>query len=138
MSKLKKSFNRETARRTVNWLQDIFHLDIVCSRNHSAKECVEDIKIIINHMINLKTNENKNQLDKFIKENQSLNRRIGTLENKLKLSEENSQKYCLGLEKKITEIENYENTIKNLKELYQEEHEKVVKLTAKKWWQIWK
>ena len=139
MSKLKKSFNREAARRAVNWIQDIYNLNIVSSRNHSTEECKNDIKLIVNNLVNLKKgNENKIELEKIKEVNQSLNRKIGTLENKLNLSEENSKKYSLGLEKQIKENENYKNTVNKLKELYQEEHEKVVKLTAKKWWQIWK
>lgn len=65
MSKLKKNFNREAARRSVNWIQDIYNLNIFSSRNHSTEECKNDIKLIVNNLVNLKKgNENKIELEK--------------------------------------------------------------------------
>lgn len=170
MGKLKKSFNRENARRAVNWLQDIYNLNIISSRNHSTEQCENDIRIIINHLTDLKKNyeniklkeetlelldEIKNILtttekvnaffkrmeessENCIKENKDLNRKIGILENKLELSEENSKKYSLELEEQIKENENYKRLFSKVQELYQEEHENLLKLSARKWWQIWK
>ncbi|WP_163468496.1 hypothetical protein [Fusobacterium sp. IOR10] len=137
MGKLRKSFSREASRRTVNWLQDIFHLDIVSSRNHSTEECENDIKLIVKHLAGYESSKSE-EFENFKQQNQSLNRKIGTLENKLKLSEENSDKYSTELEKNMLENKNYKNTIGKIKELYQEEHEELLKLIAKKWWQVWK
>ena len=141
MGKLKKSFNRENARRAVNWLQDIYNLNIVSSRNHSTEECKNDIKLIVDYLVDLKKGNDNYKLEDlkiYKQENQDLNKKIGTLENKLKLSEENSKKYSLELEEQIKENENYKRLFSRVQELYQEEHENLLKLSTKKWWQIWK
>lgn len=141
MGKLKKSFNRENARRAVNWLQDIYNLNIVSSRNHSTEECKNDIKLIVDYLVDLKKGNDNYKLEDlkiYKQENQDLNKKIGTLENKLKLSEENSKKYLAHLETKTTENKNYKDIIEKIKELYKEEHENLLKLSTRKWWQIWK
>lgn len=141
MGKLKKSFNRENARRAVNWLQDIYNLNIVSSRNHSTEECKNDIKLIVDYLVDLKKGNDNYKLEDlkiYKQENQDLNKKIGTLENKLKLSEENSKKYSLELEEQIKENENYKRLFSRVQELYQEEHENLLKLSTRKWWQIWK
>lgn len=141
MGKLKKSFNRENARRAVNWLQDIYNLNIVSSRNHSTEECKNDIKLIVDYLVDLKKGNDNYKLEDlkiYKQENQDLNKKIGILENKLKLSEENSKKYLANLEAKTTENKNYKDIIEKIKELYKEEHENLLKLSTKKWWQIWK
>ena len=141
MGKLKKSFNRENARRAVNWLQDIYNLNIVSSRNHSTEECKNDVKLIVDYLVDLKKGNDNYKLEDlkiYKQENQDLNKKIGTLENKLKLSEENSKKYSLELEEQIKENENYKRLFSRVQELYQEEHENLLKLSTRKWWQIWK
>ena len=82
MGKLKKSFNRENARRAVNWLQDIYNLNIVSSRNHSTEECKNDIKLIVDYLVDLKKGNDNYKLEDlkiYKQENQDLNKKRQTV-----------------------------------------------------------